>query len=180
MCVLDPRMGLASTAAMLSLPRASRWYNAGDIGALCLSKDGRLAAAVGGGGVAVWDACGKWEARGLGWPKRWLQKTNRKLRAVLLGGRSVVAGGGARELLTFSIDGAYQGRVAEDGVRRAGVTCLVGVEGGFLCGRANGRVDFADVAAADGEWGTANGFLEKKAGYRRFWADVQTEVNWER
>lgn len=173
--VLDPRMGLGSTAAVLSLPRGRTWAGIGNIRALTLAGNGRLAAAVGGGGVAVWDPTGRWEARGLGWPRRWGTDVAWGLNAVMLGGKSVVVGGGAKELLTFSLDGRYEGLVMEDGVRRAAVSALIDVgEEGFVVARADGRVDFADVWAAEGAWSLAKQVMEDDTkGSRRFWHKAQ-------
>lgn len=57
----------ASVAAVLSLP--STWHRQESINALALRRDGLLVGGVGAEGVAVWDATGPWEARGLSMPR---------------------------------------------------------------------------------------------------------------
>lgn len=168
--VLDLRMGMDRTAAVLSLPRGRGW-NGSEIGCMALGKDGRLVAGVGGGGVAVWDARGGWEARGLGWPRRWAEREGGGLKAVLLMERSVVVGGGGRELLTFGLDGHFEGVVAEDGVRRGPVCGLVEVEGGIVVGRSDGRVDLARVVDGVPDWERAREIAHGRKRGRKFWED---------
>lgn len=162
--VLDARMGLA-TACVLSMPRGSGWRDC-DMSALRMCSDGTLLAGVGGGGVAVWDARGGWVARGLGWPRRWEEK-KRMLRAVEMNGRTIVAGGDMGELLTFGRDGEYEGFVADDGVRRSGVSAIVGGEGKWLIARADGRVDVARVEEGVADWNVVAGVQEGSKS--RFW-----------
>lgn len=168
--VLDTRMGLHQTAAVLSLPRGARWAAAGGLRALAGGAGGRVAAAVGGGGVCVWEGRGGWEGVGLGWPGRWAERAGYGLRAVMVGGRAVVAGGGAKEVLAMAVDGAYDGVVVEDGVRSGVVEGILGVgEEGLLVGRGDGRVEWADVRAAEPAWDAARQVRHGDGG-RRFWS----------
>lgn len=168
--VLDLRMGMDRTAAVLSLPRGRGWVGA-EIGCMALGDDGRLVAGVGGGGVAVWEARGGWEARGLGWPRRWAEREGGGLKAVLLMERSVVVGGGGRELLTFGLDGRFEGVVVEDGARRGPVSALVAVEGGIVVGRSDGRVDLARTKDGVPDWERAREVLNGRKKGRKFWED---------
>jgi WD40 repeat protein len=103
--VVDLRCA-ASTAAILSLPRT--WRNCGPIRTLALRADGMLAAGVGGGAVAIWDATGPWEARGVGWPGCGGHRARKSVRAVLLSSQSVIVGCADGRVATLALDG-YNG-----------------------------------------------------------------------
>lgn len=99
--VIDLRAGV-SIAAILSMP--VQWRNAGQIRTLTLREDGLLAAGIGAGAVAVWDATGPWEARGLGWPGRGGLRKSRAVSAVALTSRVAFAGCGDGRLSVLSLD----------------------------------------------------------------------------
>lgn len=168
--VLDLRMGMDRTAAVLSLPRGRGWASV-EIGCMQLGNDGRLVAGVGGGGVAVWEARGGWEARGLGWPGRWAGREGGGLKAILLMERSVVVGGSSNELLTFALDGRFEGVVAEDGKRRGLVCSLEAVKEGIVVGRTDGAVDLARVVDAIPDWERALEVLEGEKRRHKFWRE---------
>eukprot|EP00177_Eucheuma_denticulatum_P006195 GFKZ01011303.1.p1 GENE.GFKZ01011303.1~~GFKZ01011303.1.p1 ORF type:complete len:455 (-),score=45.40 GFKZ01011303.1:336-1700(-) len=168
--VLDMRMGMDRTAAILSLPRGRGWSSY-EIGCMQLGRDGRLVAGVGGGGVAVWEARGGWEARGLGWPGRWAGREGGGLKAILLLERSVVVGGSSNELLTFGLDGRFEGVVAEDGRKRGPVCSLEAVKDGILIGRIDGAVDLARVSRGVPDWERALEVLDGEKGRHKFWRD---------
>lgn len=143
--VMDLRTPLSSTSAVLSLPRARGWAESAGISALALSETGELVAGVGGGGLAVWDACGPWQARPLGWPGRWGGKHSRRVRAVLANKQCGLAGGGAGEILSFGLDGGYEGLVAGSGGSGAVVSLVKTCDGCIGVGRDDGSIHFADL-----------------------------------
>ncbi|PXF47219.1 WD repeat-containing protein 5 [Gracilariopsis chorda] len=149
--VLDPRVGFGSTAATLTLPRGAAWR--APVGALSVADDGSLVAAVGSGGVAVWDARGSWEATGFGWPKRW-DKSSHVLRSVYLGQSVAIAGGGAKELLTFARNGCYEGIIAEQAVRRTPISFVGSVDDTLLVASDDGSLDRICLEQAEVDWDT--------------------------
>lgn len=121
--VIDLRAS-ASTAAILSMPR--NWRNAGPLRTLTLRHDGLLAGGVGGGAVAVWDATGPWEARGLGWPGRGGHRESRAVKAVALSSRTAILGcaDGRVSSLCLDDDISYDEIVAVASHSRVGVTAI--------------------------------------------------------
>lgn len=158
--VLDPREGFGSTAATLTLPRGGAWR--APVSALSVARDGSIVAAVGSGGVAVWDARGTWEANGFGWPKRWDNRPSHLLRSAYLGQSVVIAGGGAKELLTFARNGCYEGIIAEQTVRRAPISFVGVVDDTLLVGSDNGALDRACVEEAQVDWETVHRVYEEE------------------
>lgn len=171
--VLDRRVGLAHSVCTLSLPHGWRDGSDGTVGRLRACDDGALCATVGGGGVAMWDARGTWDARGLGWPQRWHGVGGKKLRALCVAGRCVMAGGGARELLTFARHGGYEGFVCEDVAHKGGVTDIAAFQSGFVVSRVGWQVHFVDVDHADVDWRTVQRVVREERGdnvaSHRFW-----------
>ena len=83
-----------------------------------------MAAAV-GAAVFVLEGRGGWDGVGLGMPGRWgARPAGTALRALLVGGRSVVAGSAARELLVFADEGSPDGVVVYLGANCGGVRAL--------------------------------------------------------
>ena len=161
--VLDARQGLA-TVAVLSLPR---YWQSMSIGKLHVSSDGTLAACVGGGGVALWEARGGWDASPLGWARRWEGRPSKGLRALMVTERAVVAGGGARELLTFARNGRYEGLMMEGG-RGGSVVDIIKVAGGLAVARDCGAVQIADCEGATIDWEKVQRVWAGETG-RGFW-----------
>lgn len=145
--VLDARQSLA-TVAVLSLPR--HWQTL-SINKLHITTDGTLAACVGGGGVALWESRGGWVGRALGWAKRWEGRPGKQLTSLLVTDRAIVAGGGARELLTFSRSGGYEGLMVQGG-SGGGVCDILKVADGVVVARDCGRVQVADCTGATVDW----------------------------
>lgn len=170
--VVDARVECA-TVCILSLPRGWRGVGGG-FGALALRADGTLAATVGGGGVAVWDARGSWEARGLGTPKRWDGDESKALRAVHFHGHSVVAGGGAKELLTFALDGSHYGFLPDSHARHSTVS-WIGPFGDFIAvAKVGGRVDVLDTDSVSVDWEAVSTIAVEQTGLSardKFWFD---------
>lgn len=148
--VLDHRVGFGSIVATLTLPPKDSWQ--APVGALSVADDGSLVAAVGSGGVAVWDARGKWEAHGFGWPDRWGCEPSYLLRSAYIGQCVVIAGGGTTELLTFARNGCYEGIIAEKGVRLSPISFVGLVDDTLLVASDNGALDRACVKDAEVNW----------------------------
>lgn len=169
--VLDARVGFASSVGTLSLPTG--WRGVG-IGRLVVCEDGAVAATVGGGGVAIWDARGPWEARGLGWQRRWEGDAAKSLQAVAVDGRTVIAGGGVGELLTFARGGGYEGVVCEiRGGRFGAVEDIMKFGSGFVVSRVGGAVYFVDGRSGVVDWSAVQRVAMEERGdvgvAGRFW-----------
>lgn len=184
--VLDARAGLC-TACVLSIPRAWRHADsaageggAGTVRALALRADGTLAGAVGGGGVAVWDARGAWEARGLGWPRRWDGRDGKALAAIHIRGRCVIAGGGGNELLTFALDGSHDGLLPEAAAPAGPITWIGSLGPCVAVARVGGSVRLLDPRTASVDWRGARRVVRDQAGAKasqRFWDHDHDPLN---
>lgn len=176
--VVDARAECA-TVCILSLPRIWQGFGNG-FGALALRADGTLAATVGGGGVAVWDARGSWEARGLGSPKRWDGDDAKTLRAVHFHGHAVVAGGGAKEVLTFALDGSHDGFLHDSRARRGAISWIGAFGDSIAVARVGGRVDVLDIDSVCVDWEAVNTVAAEKSGlnaHGRFWFETTDCLN---
>jgi WD domain, G-beta repeat len=140
----------ASTAAILSLPASWR-SDSGPIRCMALRDDGMLAAGVGGGGVAIWDAAGPWEARGIGWPGRGGHRESKCVRVVALTPDAALIGCADGRVSTLALDGRYDEVLAPSAFSKQGVSALI-VGRGRRCrylgiGRDDGSLDVLDMLA---------------------------------
>jgi hypothetical protein len=142
-----------STAAILSLPQT--WCaDYGPIQCLTLREDGMLAAGVGGGGVAIWDANGPWEARGLGWPGRGGHRESKRVRVVALTQDAALVGCANGRVSAVGLEGGHDEVVGPASFSKRGVSALIvgiGRSKRLLgVGRDDGSLDVLDVLSVDG------------------------------
>lgn len=178
--VLDLRAG-GATAAVLSLPRA--WRSDAAAAVLALRDDGLVAAGVGGGGVAVWDPRGPWEARGLGWPGRGGHRESRSVRSLVVTEEAAIVGTGDGRVAALALDGSAAHAVAfacagEKGgeAARAAVQSMAldrRREGLLAVCRADGSMDVLDMCARSTaiDWEKAEVACGVAHGSSRFWAE---------
>lgn len=184
-CVVDLREP-NRTAAILSLPRA--WRNVGAIPTLTLRKDGLLAAGVGPGAVAVWDACGPWEARGLGsvgWSEYGVGDERLSVRSVALSNEAAVCGRGDGVVSVLGLNSTYGGKVVIP-KRRSDCQCAVRAlfldqqrESLLAISREDGSMEVCDMEmrSTEVDWGKAklacDGDKPVQGASSRFWAEVE-------
>ena len=166
--LLDIREGLDRTSALLTRPSAQRWAHT-RITTLSLANDGTLAAGLGASAVVLWDATGRWEGRGLGWPARFVTDTTRRLKTVYIGNRSVFAGGATSELLVLAQDGVVGeifGPSSMNSIYKARITDIRTNEEnkGVIVVRENGVVEDVHVDAEKVDWEKAEGVVRTQLG----------------
>jgi hypothetical protein len=148
--IIDLRFATA-TAAFLTVPRT--WRNAGPIRAISLRDDGMLAAGVGGGAVAIWDATGPWEGRGVGWPGRGGHREEARVRAMCLTPHAALVGCADGYVASLSLhdDTPYDEKLVPASQSKTGI-CFLAVDdaaaGALVVGRDNGSLTVFDPHGA--------------------------------